>query len=82
MTGVPELRGAVHDREAADGLCGGSAHIAAAVRRTGEQIAALDAGGHRHHRDAAVARTEEPAPVALGVGGRLSPYDPAGLAGG
>jgi mannose-6-phosphate isomerase-like protein (cupin superfamily) len=55
---------------------------AAVVRRTGEQIAALDAGDHSHLREAAVARMEQPAPVALGMCGRLAPYDPARLAGG
>jgi mannose-6-phosphate isomerase-like protein (cupin superfamily) len=55
---------------------------AVVARRTGEQIAALEAGDHRHLRDAAVARMEEPAPVTLGMCGRLSPYDPARLAGG
>ncbi|WP_345606135.1 cupin domain-containing protein [Pseudonocardia adelaidensis] len=53
---------------------------AAVSRRTGEQIAALEAGDHSHLRDAAVARMEEPAPVTLGVCGRLSPYDPSRLA--
>jgi mannose-6-phosphate isomerase-like protein (cupin superfamily) len=55
---------------------------AAASRRTGEQIAALAAGDHSHLREAAVARMEQPAPVTLGMCGRLSPYDPARLAGG
>jgi mannose-6-phosphate isomerase-like protein (cupin superfamily) len=53
---------------------------AAASRRTGEEIDALEAGDHGHLRDAAVARMEQPAPVTLGMCGRLSPYDPARLA--
>jgi mannose-6-phosphate isomerase-like protein (cupin superfamily) len=53
---------------------------AAASRRTGEQIAALEAGDHGHLRAAAVARMEEPPPATLGMCGRLSPYDPARLA--
>lgn len=53
---------------------------AAVSRRTGEQIAALAAGDHSHLREAAVARMEQPAPVTLGMCGRLSPYDPARLA--
>jgi hypothetical protein len=54
---------------------------AAVSRRTGEQLAALAAGDHGHLREAAVARLAEPAPITLGMCGRLGPYDPARLAG-
>lgn len=52
---------------------------AAVSRRTGEQLAALATGDYGHLREAAVARMEEPAPVTLGMCGRLGPYDPARL---
>ncbi|TWF75273.1 cupin domain [Pseudonocardia hierapolitana] len=49
---------------------------AAASRRTGQQIEALAAGDHRHLREAAVARIEQPPAATLGMCGHLSPYDP------
>jgi hypothetical protein len=50
-------------------------------RRTGEQIDALEAGDHRHLREAAIARIEQPDPTVLGMCGYLSPYDPVRLSG-